>query len=42
LLVKGSYDTSVSGKNQKYPRAAFESAINDNGMGNDLWLHIFE
>lgn len=42
LLVKGSYDTSVSGKNQKYPKAAFESAINDNGMGNDLWLHIVE
>lgn len=42
LLVRGQYDTSVSGKNQKYPKAAFEQAINDNGQGNDLWLHIFE
>lgn len=38
----GSYDTSVSGKGQRYPKAAFEYAINDNGAGNDLWLHIFE
>ncbi|GAB3020573.1 C39 family peptidase [Bowmanella dokdonensis] len=38
----GSYDTSVSGKNQKYPKAAFEYAINDNGTGDDLWLHVFE
>jgi hypothetical protein len=42
LLTTGAYDTSVSGKNQKYPKAAFERVINDNGMGNDLWLHIFE
>jgi hypothetical protein len=42
LLTRGAYDTSVSGKNQKYPKAAFEAVINDNGMGNDLWLHIFE
>ena len=42
LLVQGSYDTSVSGKGQRYPVAAFDRVINDNGMGNDLWLHIFE
>ena len=42
LLVQGSYDNSISGKGQKYPKAAFEKAINDNGLGNDLWLHIFE
>lgn len=42
LLVSGSYDTSISGKGQKYPKAAFENIINDNGMGNDLWLHMFE
>ena len=42
LLTTGSYDTSVSGKGQKYPKAAFERVINDNGMGNDLWLHIFQ
>jgi hypothetical protein len=38
----GSYDTSVSGKDQRYPKAAFEYAINDNGSGDDLWLHVFE
>ena len=38
LLVTGSYDTTISGKGQKYPKAAFEKAINDNGLGNDLWL----
>ncbi|UTA48373.1 C39 family peptidase [Simiduia sp. 21SJ11W-1] len=38
----GSYNTSVSGKNQRYPAAQFEYAINDNGTGDDLWLHIFE
>ena len=42
LLTTGSYDTTVSGKGQKYPKAAFERVINDNGMGNDLWLHIFQ
>ncbi|WP_269532268.1 C39 family peptidase [Chitinimonas sp. BJYL2] len=44
-LVAGSgaaYDTSVSGKGLKYPKAAFERAINDNGLGNDLWLHLFD
>ncbi|AWL10741.1 hypothetical protein HMF8227_00233 [Saliniradius amylolyticus] len=38
----GSYDTSVSGEDQKYSKAAFEHAINDNGTGDDLWLHIYE
>ena len=38
----GSYDTSKSGKGVRYPKAAFEYAINDNGSGNDLWLHRFE
>lgn len=38
----GSYNTYVSGEGQKYSKAAFEYAINDNGQGNDLWLHIFE
>ncbi|MEE2000346.1 C39 family peptidase [Alkalimonas sp. MEB108] len=38
----GSYDTSKSGKGVRYPKAAFEYAINDNGTGNDLWLHTFQ
>ena len=38
----GSYDTSVSGEGQRYPKGAFEYAINDNGTGDDLWIHIFE
>lgn len=38
----GSYNSNVSGEGIKYPRAAFEYAINDNGTGDDLWLHIFE
>lgn len=38
----GSYNTSVYGEGQRYSKAAFEYAINDNGAGNDLWLHIFE
>jgi hypothetical protein len=38
----GGYDTSKSGKQIKYAKDAFEYAINDNGAGNDLWLHIFE
>lgn len=42
LQKYGSYDTSVNGKGIKYPKAAFESAINDNGSGNDLWLHVFK
>jgi uncharacterized protein YvpB len=37
----GSYNTSVSGSNIRYPKAAFEHAVNDNGSGDDLWLHIF-
>lgn len=37
-----SYDTSVSGQSIKYPAAEFEYAINDNGTGDDLWLHVFE
>ena len=37
----GSYDTSVSGQQMRYTRKAFEYAINDNGTGDDLWLHIF-
>jgi len=42
LLVTGSYDTTVSGKGQKYPKAAFERVTTDNGLGNDLWLHTFK
>jgi len=42
LLTTGSYDNTVSGKGQKYPKAAFDRVITDNGQGNDLWLHIFE
>ena len=38
----GGYNTAISGKGQRYSKAAFEYAINDNGAGNDLWLHIFE
>lgn len=37
-----SYDISVSGRSIKYPAAEFEYAINDNGTGDDLWLHVFE
>lgn len=37
----GSYDSSVSGANIRYPKAAFEHAINDNGTGDDLWLHLY-
>jgi hypothetical protein len=37
-----AYDTSVSGFGVKYPAKEFEYAINDNGQGNDLWLHTFE
>ncbi|MBE0379871.1 C39 family peptidase [Pseudoalteromonas prydzensis] len=38
----GSYNSDVSGKGLRYPKAAFEYAINDNGTGDDLWVHIFE
>lgn len=38
----GSYDSEVSGEGVRYPREAFEHAINDNGTGDDLWLHIFK
>jgi len=38
----GNYDKTVSGHGIKYPAKEFEYAINDNGKGNDLWLHIFE
>lgn len=38
----GGYDVSIPGANQRYPKAAFEFAINDNGTGDDLWLHVFE
>jgi ABC-type bacteriocin/lantibiotic exporter with double-glycine peptidase domain len=37
-----SYDPSRSGKAIRYPAAQFEHAINDNGTGDDLWLHTFE
>lgn len=37
----GTYDTSVSGQQLRYSKSAFEYAINDNGTGDDLWLHIF-
>ncbi len=37
-----SYDISVSGQSIKYPAKEFEYAINDNGTGDDLWLHVFE
>ncbi|MDP4536628.1 C39 family peptidase [Alkalimonas collagenimarina] len=37
----GSYDSAVSGAGIRYPQAAFEYAINDNGTGDDLWLHLF-
>ena len=37
-----SYDISVSGEGIEYPAAAFEHAINDNGTGDDLWLHVFK
>ncbi|AFU98744.1 C39 family peptidase [Simiduia agarivorans] len=42
LEKRGSYDTGKSGKAIRYPKAAFEQAINDNGTGDDLWLHRFE
>lgn len=38
----GSYDSTRSGAAIRYPKAAFEHAINDNGTGDDLWLHRFE
>ncbi|KUJ84533.1 peptidoglycan-binding protein [Microbulbifer flavimaris] len=41
LKKRGGYDTSVSGEKLRYPKDAFELAINDNGTGDDLWLHIF-
>jgi len=37
-----AYDTSVSGQGLRYPAKVFELAINDNGKGNDLWLHTFK
>lgn len=37
----GQYDKTVSGHGIKYPAEAFEYAINDNGTGDDLWLHLF-
>ncbi len=37
-----AYDTSVSGQSLAYEAKAFEFAINDNGKGNDLWLHTFK
>jgi len=37
-----AYDTSVSGQGLRYEAKAFELAINDNGKGNDLWLHTFK
>ncbi|GMG87623.1 C39 family peptidase [Biformimicrobium ophioploci] len=42
LIKWGNYDSSVSGEGVKYPKDAFEYAINDNGTGDDLWLHIYE
>lgn len=38
----GSYDTSISGAYLHYEKSAFEYAINDNGQGDDLWLHRFK
>lgn len=37
----GQYDNSISGEGVRYPAKAFEYAINDNGTGDDLWLHLF-
>lgn len=37
-----NYDTSKSGKAVKYPAAKFEAAITDNGLGNDLLMHVFQ
>lgn len=42
LEKRGRYDTGKSGAAIRYPKAAFEQAINDNGTGDDLWLHRFE
>ncbi|MDP4536654.1 C39 family peptidase [Alkalimonas collagenimarina] len=42
LERNGSYDTEASGFNIRYPKAAFEQAINDNGTDGDLWLHLFQ
>ncbi len=36
-----AYDSSVSGQGLRYEAKDFELAINDNGKGNDLWLHTF-
>ncbi|MDU0113230.1 C39 family peptidase [Psychrosphaera aquimarina] len=38
---EGKYDTSQSGQQILYPATEFEFAINDNGTGDDLWLHLF-
>ncbi|MEO2279133.1 C39 family peptidase [Pseudoalteromonas pernae] len=38
---QGRYSQTESGQKIKYPASEFEHAINDNGRGNDLWLHIF-
>ncbi|RHW76498.1 C39 family peptidase [Colwellia sp. RSH04] len=35
------YNTNISGKALRYEAKAFELAINDNGNGDDLWLHTF-
>ncbi|NVK26084.1 MAG: C39 family peptidase [Gammaproteobacteria bacterium] len=41
-FAAGKYNNEVSGKNIKYPAKAFDHAINDNGTGDDLWLHLFK
>ncbi|WP_163936063.1 C39 family peptidase [Paraferrimonas sp. SM1919] len=41
LDSKVNYDTSVSGFGVRYKASEFEHAINDNGTGDDLWLHTF-
>lgn len=41
-FAAGKYDQTVSGENIKYPAKSFDFAINDNGTGDDLWLHLFK
>lgn len=40
---EGKYqESATAGKGVKYPAKEFDHAINDNGTGDDLWLHLFK
>ena len=42
LVRRGGYNTAKSGQAVKYPAAAFDAVITDNGRGNDLLMHVFQ